>query len=103
MGQLIQFPRISDDKVISLPALHSGQVDAFLLPGRFKALRCGRRWGKTQFLKTIACDFAAKGCQVGWFVPNYRYAAEAYTENELTLSPAIESSSRNIGIIRTTT
>ena len=90
-------------RTIVLPMLHPGQQEAFNIPARFRALRCGRRWGKTAFLKTIACDMAAKGCQVGWFVPNYRYAAEAYTENELTLSPAIESSSRNIGIIRTTT
>src|SRR6516164_2050010 len=88
-------------RTIVLPMLHPGQQEAFNIPARFRALRCGRRWGKTAFLKTIACDMAAKGCQVGWFVPNYRYAAEAYTENELTLSPAIESSSRNIGIIRT--
>ena len=103
MGQVIAFPRVSDDRVIVLPRLHSGQIDAFMLPGRFKALRCGRRWGKTSFLKTIACDFAAKGAQVGWFVPNYRYASEAYSENEMTLEPAVRSSSRNLGILHTTT
>jgi len=74
-----------------------------MLPARFKALRCGRRWGKTSFLKTIACDFAAKGAQVGWFVPNYRYASEAYSENEVTLEPAVRSSSRNLGVLHTTT
>jgi hypothetical protein len=78
-------------------------VEAFNIPARFKALRCGRRWGKTQFLKTIACDFAAKGAQVGWFVPNYRYASEAYSETEFTLEPAVKSSSRNLGILHTTT
>ena len=74
-----------------------------MVPARFKALRCGRRWGKTAFLKTIACDFAAKGAQVGWFVPNYRYASEAYSENEVTLEPTILNSSRNLGLIKTTT
>jgi phage terminase large subunit-like protein len=102
MNISVTFPP-GDDRVIRLPALHSGQVDAFMLPGRFKALRCGRRWGKTQFLKTVACDFAAKGAQVGWFVPNYRYASEAYSENEVTLEPAVRSSSRNLGILHTTT
>jgi hypothetical protein len=97
------FPIASQQKVIQLPRFHSGQVDAFFLPARFKALRCGRRWGKTQFLKTIACDFAAKGAQVGWFVPNYRYASEAYSETEITLEPAIRSSSRNLGIMHTNT
>jgi len=88
---------------IILPRLHPGQIEAFNVQARFRALRCGRRWGKTAFLKTIACDFAAKGAQVGWFVPNYRYASEAYSENEITLEPAIKSSSRNLGTIHTTT
>jgi hypothetical protein len=101
----VQFPAPvpSSDKLISLPRLHPGQMDAFNIPSRFRALRCGRRWGKTAFLKTIACDFAAKGAQVGWFVPNYRYASEAYSENEETLEPTILSSSRNMGIIHTVT
>jgi hypothetical protein len=73
------------------------------MPGRFRALRCGRRWGKTAFLKTIACDLAAKGASVGWFVPNYRYASEAYSETEVTLEPAVRTSSRNLGILHTTT
>lgn len=88
--------------IINLPEFHAGQIAAFNLEARFKALRCGRRWGKTAFLKTIACDFAAKGAQVGWFVPNYRYAAEAYSDNEMVLEAIIESSSRNLGIIHTT-
>jgi hypothetical protein len=89
--------------MIRLPELHSGQMEAFALPARFKALRCGRRWGKTAFLKTIACDFSAKGAQVGWFVPNYRYAAEAYSDNELVLESIVTSSSRNLGVIHTNT
>jgi hypothetical protein len=93
----------SEQRVIPLPRLHPGQVEAFNVQARFRALRCGRRWGKTAFLKTIACDFAAKGAQVGWFVPNYRYASEAYSENEVTLEAAIKSSSRNLGAIHTTT
>jgi hypothetical protein len=93
----------SIEKIVDLPRMHPGQVDAFLMPARFRALRCGRRWGKTNFLKTIACDFAAKGAQVGWFVPNYRYASEAYSETEFTLDTAVKNSSRNLGIIHTTT
>jgi phage terminase large subunit-like protein len=88
---------------IELPDLHPGQIEAFNLRARFRAIRCGRRWGKTVFLKTVACDLAAKGASVGWFVPNYRYASEAYSENEVTLAPAIQSSSRNLGLLRTNT
>jgi phage terminase large subunit-like protein len=89
------------EKRILLPQLHPGQIEAFSIQARFRALRCGRRWGKTNFLKAIACDFAAKGCQVGWFVPNYRYATEAYGENEAALDAIITQSSRNLGIMHT--
>lgn len=44
---------------LSLGTLHAGQVKAYwaLKPYRFKALRCGRRFGKTDFGKTwIARD-----------------------------------------------
>lgn len=37
---------------IRLPTLHAGQVRAFRTPGRFKAIRCGRRWGKALALDT---------------------------------------------------
>ena len=93
---------VSEIKPISLPVLHEGQQAAFNIAARFRALRCGRRWGKTAFLKTVACDFAIKGAQVGWFVPNYRYASEAYSEAEETLAPVIRNSSRVLGHIHTT-
>lgn len=37
---------------VDLPILHQDQVNAYLLPGRFKAIRCGRRWGKALALDT---------------------------------------------------
>jgi hypothetical protein len=39
--------------VIALPRLHEGQWHAFwaFQARRFKALRCGRRFGKTEFAK----------------------------------------------------
>jgi hypothetical protein len=55
------------------------------------------------FLSAIACDFAARGAQVGWFVPNYRYASEVFSETELRLEPTIQSSSRNLGVMHTNT
>ncbi len=94
---------LSSIRTVGLPEFHEGQVAAFSIPARFKALRCGRRWGKTAFLKTIACDFAMRGALVGWFVPNYRYASESYTEIEAILDTSITSSSRNLGVINTNT
>lgn len=88
---------------VILPTLHPDQMQAFLLPGRFKAIRCGRRWGKTDFAKTVAADFALKGANVGWFAPDYKISIEAYNELELTLAPVLVSSSRQTGVMRTIT
>jgi hypothetical protein len=71
---------------MTLPTLHPGQVDAYNLQdktgerARFKAIRCGRRWGKTDFGKVWACDGLAKGLRVGWFTPIYKFLAEPYNE-----------------------
>jgi len=63
-----------------LPTLHPGQVAAYAIPGKRNIVRCGRRWGKTEFGKTLAVDEAAKGEPVGWFAPDYKISSEAYDE-----------------------
>lgn len=88
---------------VRLPTLHPGQVRAFRTPGRFKAVRCGRRWGKTDFGKTLAGDAAVKGKLVGWFAPDYKISSEAYNEILSTLDPILKSSSKVEGVMRTTT
>jgi hypothetical protein len=90
------------DQVV-LPTLHAGQVSAWQQPGRFQALRCGRRWGKTEFLKTVASDTALKGRSFGWFTPEYKFQSEVYYELEETLYPVIKHASKNDGVIRTIT
>ena len=67
------------------------------------AVRCGRRWGKTDFGKVIACDRAMKGHPVGWFAPDYKVMSEAYNEIVDVLLPAKRSSSKMEGVIRTRT
>lgn len=89
--------------VVTLPALHDGQVRALLAPGRFKTLRCGRRWGKTVVISTIACDGAAKGQNIGIFAPDYKILAETYAEIRDILEPIEKSASKIEGVIRTTT
>lgn len=88
---------------ISLPTLHEDQVKAYLKPGRYKAIRCGRRWGKTALASTIAADGAIKGESIGWFSPTYKFQAEAYADISRILSPLIQSSSKIDGVIRLTT
>lgn len=65
---------------VPLPVLHVGQRAALKLPGKRRLVRCGRRWGKTDFGKTLAVDEFAKGQPVGWFAPDYKISSEAYDE-----------------------
>lgn len=88
---------------VELPTLHADQVKAFLTPGRFKAVRCGRRWGKTEFGKTVACDGAIKRQSIGFFAPEYKFISEAYNEIVDLLAPVKRSSSKTDGVIRTRT
>ena len=88
---------------VTLPTLHPGQVAAWKTPGRFKVIRCGRRWGKTDLAKTIACDGAAKGKSIGWFAPEYKFLADPYIEIADILAPVKRSSSKVEGVFRTTT
>lgn len=88
---------------IALPTLHPGQVAAYKIPGKRKAIRCGRRWGKTDLGATIACDGAAKRQTIGWFAPEHKFIAEAYNSIADILAPIKASSSKVEGIIRTTT
>jgi hypothetical protein len=83
--------------------LHPGQVEAYKLPGRFKAVRAGRRWGKTDLLKTVAADYMIKGRNVGWFAPDYKISSEAFTELADLIEPIKKSSSEMKGVIRSIT
>lgn len=88
---------------IELPVPHVDQVKALSIPGRHKAIRCGRRWGKTLLAETMACEMAIAGKLVGWFAPEYKFLSEAYSDIVDYLSPLIYRSSRMDGVIRLTT
>lgn len=96
--------------IVTLPTLHAGQVRAFRLldpttkkRARFKAIRCGRRWGKTMHGEVLACDGATKRQNIGIFAPDYKILAETYGEIADILDPIKQSASRLDGVIRTTT
>jgi hypothetical protein len=93
----------TNEIIVNLPTLHRDQVKAFYLPGKRKAIRCGRRWGKTEFAKTIGCDAVVRGQSVGWFAPDYKIQSEAYTEMVDILAPVISSANQNAGVLRTLT
>lgn len=101
---------------VTLPTLHYDQVNAWRLKedsrggdwdqnkgGRFKAIRCGRRWGKTALGTTIGGDGACKGHSIGWFAPDYKKLSEAYEDIKTVLAPIIARSSKTEGVIRTKT
>jgi hypothetical protein len=56
---------------LSLGTMHAGQVAAFraLQPHRFKVLRCGRRFGKTDFAKMWIGQGLVQGEECAWFAP----------------------------------
>lgn len=96
---------------VALPTFHPGQVAAYNLRDRNdpeayprrKAIRCGRRWGKTDYAKVIACDGCAKKESIGWFTPDYKRQTEAYNEIATILEPVRKRSSKVEGVFRSTT
>jgi hypothetical protein len=101
---------------VQLPDLHIDQVRAYLARiderggdwdrnkgGRFKSIRCGRRWGKTVLGETWLGDGAAKGEPCGWFAPSYKYIPEVYNDLYDILEPIKKASSKTEGVIRTVT
>jgi len=87
---------------ITLPTLHPGQTKAFWFTrkNRFAAIRAGRRWGKTDFGKTVVADAALKGYPVCWAAPSYKILSEAFNELDVMLEPAMRNSSKMDGVQR---
>ena len=88
---------------INLPDLHAGQIEIWKNRGRKNAVRCGRRFGKTKLLETIACDVAAKGGNAGVFTPEYKQWEEIFRDCKNILKPIYSSASKTDGLILTNT
>ena len=86
---------------VVLPTLHPDQVKAFRLEGKYKAIRCGRRWGKTLYSQVIVCNAVIRGQSVGWFAPDYKIQSEAFNEMVDILDPVVTNTNANAGVIRT--
>jgi hypothetical protein len=95
---------IRDSETISLLRPHTGQLKAYraLLPHRFKALRCGRRFGKTDFARTWISQGLIQGEECAWFAPHHTIWAEVYTAIVRDLAPIVERASKSKGVIRFT-
>jgi hypothetical protein len=85
---------------VILPEMHMGQRDAFYARTRYQAMRCGRRWGKTDYSKILTGDRIIQGQNVGIFVPTYKIQSETYAEITEILDPIRESSSKGDWVFR---
>jgi hypothetical protein len=90
---------------LSLGPLHSGQVGAYwaLQPYRFKVLRCGRRFGKTDFAKTWIAQGLAQGQECAWFAPQHMTWSEVYPELANMLRPIMGTASKGSAVMRMNT
>ena len=88
--------------VISLGKMHPGQIQAYwaLKPHRYKILRCGRRFGKTEFAKIWIGQGLIQGWECAWLAPQHKIWSEAYMEIKGMLRPLWESGSMGSSVIR---
>lgn len=86
-----------------LPTLHAGQSKIWRNRSRFNVVRCGRRFGKTKLITTLACDSVIRGNQAGIFTPEYRQWAEPYSESLGILDSIKKAGSKTDGHITTIT
>jgi hypothetical protein len=87
---------------LSLGRMHLGQAAAYwaLQPYRFKALRCGRRFGKTDFGKMWIGQGLVQGWECAWFAPQHMISAEVYSEMTDLLRPILDTSSKASAVMR---
>ncbi len=87
---------------IWLEPMHAGQMRAYaaLSGHRFKALRCGRRFGKTALAKSWAAKGLLNAEEVGWFAPEYKHMIEVFAEVKTMLAPLVVASSKSPPMLR---
>jgi hypothetical protein len=92
----------SAEAQLSLGTLHSGQVAAYraLRERRFKALRCGRRFGKTDFAKIWISQGLVQGWECAWFAPQHMTWSEVYADLADALQPILDTSSKGAAVMR---
>ena len=87
---------------ISIDPLHAGQSTIFssLSNQRFKALRCGRRFGKTDLAKGWIKHGLLLGQECAWFSPQHKTWSEVYSELVSDLAPIISTSSKTSSVMK---
>lgn len=92
---------------LDVKELFEDQRQAFetLADEQYAILRCGRRYGKTEFGGQWAIggeNFGglSNGMPVGWFAPSYKIMSEVYYELSQMLEPIKQHASKTDGVIR---
>lgn len=82
---------------VNISALHPGQERALELFNsvRFLVLRCGRRWGKTEFLIHLAETYAIDGWPVGYVVADFTRYLEVWATILRHLRPLVKRSNKS--------
>jgi hypothetical protein len=90
---------------LSLGTLHSGQARAYqaLMGHRLKALRCGRRFGKTDLGKIWISQGLVQGYECAWLAPQHMTWSEVYSDLTETLRPILDTGSKTAAVMRTRT
>lgn len=90
---------------LSIGTLHQGQAAAYwaLRDHRFKALRCGRRFGKTDFAKAWISQGLVQGWECAWFAPQHMTWSEVYSDLAERLRPILDTSSKGSAVMRMST
>lgn len=65
---------------VEIPVLHTGQADLWSRRTPRNVVRCGRRYGKTKMIVSVATDAGASGLKVGIFAPEYKQLSEPFQE-----------------------
>jgi hypothetical protein len=93
---------IPTEITLSLQKMHEGQLAAHwaLKPCRFKALRCGRRFGKTEYAKTWIAQALIQGWECAWLAPQHKTWSETFSELVDLLRPILKQVSKGSGVLR---
>ena len=86
---------------LKLPTYHADQARAFwkFHGHRYKLLRCGRRWGKTDMGKVWIADALARGWPCAWYAPQHKVWSEAYSELADVVMPILGPGSSKGGAV----
>jgi hypothetical protein len=66
-------------------------------------LRCGRRFGKTEFAKAWVAQGLVEGLECAWLAPQHMMWSEVFSDLMRMLGPIVMVSSRSDGVIRFST